>query len=62
MNCSSVAFGAREEDVLADGAVEEERLLQHDAELLAIAREPDGGQIEAIDQDLPTSRGVEARR
>ena len=34
MSCSSVASGRREEDVLADGAVEEEGLLQDDAELL----------------------------
>ena len=35
--CSSVASGPREGDVLADRAVEQERLLQHDAELRAVA-------------------------
>ena len=44
--------GAGEGDVLADGAVEEEGLLQHDAELRAVAAEADGGEVDAVDQNL----------
>ncbi len=51
--------GAGEEDVLADGAVEEEGLLQDDAELLAVAGEADGGEVDAVDEDLAAGRGVE---
>ena len=51
--------GTAEEDVFADGAVEEEGLLQDDAELLAITAEADGGEVDAVDQDLAAGRGVE---
>ncbi len=52
--------GAAEEDVLADGAVEEEGLLKDYAELLAVAAEADGGEVDAVDEDLAASGGVEA--
>ncbi len=51
---------AAEEDVLADGAVEEEGLLEDDAELLAVADEADGGEVDAVDEDLAAGGGVEA--
>src|SRR5579871_213142 len=51
--------GAGEEDVLADGAVEEEGLLQDHAQLLAVAGEADGCEVEAVDQDFAASGGME---
>ena len=49
----------REHDVVADGAVEEERILEDDAELGAIAVEVDGGEVLAIDEDAPVDWIVE---
>jgi hypothetical protein len=52
--------GTGELDVLADGAVEEECLLEDDAELLAVAGELDGGEVVVVDEDGTGLRGVEA--
>ena len=52
--------GATEEDVFADGAVEEERLLQDDSQLLAVAAEADGCEVNAVHEDLAAGGGVEA--
>src|SRR5580704_12171099 len=51
--------GAGEEDVLADGAVEEEGVLEDNAELIAVAGEPDGGEVDAVDQNFARGGGVE---
>src|SRR5690606_17700283 len=51
--------GARARDVLADGAVEEEVVLEDDAELGAVILEPDGGEVLAVDQDAARERAVE---
>jgi hypothetical protein len=53
-------LGAAEEDVLADGAVEEEGLLQDDAQLLTVVAEAEGGQVGVVDEDLATAGGVKA--
>src|SRR5690606_24756675 len=51
--------GACERDVLADGAVEEEVVLEDDAELGAVVLEPDGGEVLAVDEDAARERAVE---
>src|SRR5690606_9888630 len=51
--------GARERDVLADGAVEEEVVLEDDAELGAVVLEPHGGEVLAVDEDAARERAVE---
>ena len=56
---SSVASGREKRDVLADGAVEEERLLQHDAELRAVGVEAHGREVHAVHQDAARRRRVE---
>ena len=52
-------IGAREQDVLADGAVEEKRLLQHYAQLRAEGVQVDRGQIHIINQHPARRRRVE---
>src|SRR5215204_414608 len=49
----------REGDVVGDGAVEEEVVLQHRAELFAIVSEPDGSEVAAVNQHAPRERAVE---
>ena len=56
---SSVALGPGEGDVLADGAVEQERVLQDDAELRPVRLQPDGREVDAVDQNVPCGRLVE---
>src|SRR3989454_9968639 len=46
-------------DVLRDRAVEQEVVLQHDAELPAVVGEPQGGEIATVHQDAPGFRAVE---
>jgi hypothetical protein len=48
-------------DVFADGAVEEERFLEDNAELGAIGAETDGGEICAVDEDAAYGGRVERR-
>ena len=43
--------GPREGDVLANGAVEQEGVLQHHAQLRAVGIQAHGGEIDAIHQD-----------
>ena len=50
---SSVAPGLGVADVLGDRAVEQEVLLQHRRELLAVVAQPDVGEIRAVDEDAP---------
>src|SRR5579859_5151137 len=50
-----------EQNVLADGTVEEERILQYDAEVRAIGIEAHGGKVDAVDQDLAGERNMEGR-
>src|SRR5665213_1318359 len=49
-----------EEDVLADGAVEEKRFLEDDAELSAKAAEADCAEVHSIDTNLSTDGSMEA--
>ncbi len=51
----------RKGDIFANRAVEQERLLQNHSQLCAIRVEPDGAQIDAIDQDSALGRHVESR-
>ena len=51
--------GAREHDVLADGAVEEKRLLKHDAELRAVGVQVDMRKVDIIHQNAAPGRRVE---
>ena len=44
-------FGAREEEVLADRAVEEEVVLEDEAELAAVGGELDRAQVDAVHED-----------
>ena len=53
--------GAREADVVGDGAREEERVLEHDPQLAAIAAEPHVAQVGAVDRHAAGARVVEAR-
>ena len=46
-------------DVVADRAVEEEVVLQHDAELRAVVAQPHRREIAAVDPDPPAERPVE---
>ncbi len=52
--------GVGEHHILANGAVEEEGLLQHDAKLPAIAVEPDRREVDAVDGDQARVRRMEA--
>ena len=40
-------------DVLGDRAVEQERLLQHDADVAAVFFQREGADVDAVDQDRP---------
>ena len=51
---------ARKQDILADGAIEEKGFLQDDAQLLAVAAEADGCEVDVIDEDVTAGGGVEA--
>src|SRR5438876_1462456 len=51
--------GPRECDVLGDRAVEQEVVLQHDAELPAVLGEPDGDEVASVHQDSPRLGAVE---
>ena len=42
-------------DVVADGAVEQEVVLQHDAELRAVVAQPDRREVAAVDEDRARS-------
>ena len=42
-------------DVVADGAVEEEVVLQHDAELRSVVAQPDRRQVPAVDPNASRS-------
>ena len=46
-------------DVLGDRAVEEEVVLQHDPEMLAVVAQLDRGEVVAVDQDAARQRPVE---
>src|SRR6185503_16910269 len=46
-------------EVLGNGAVEQEIVLQHDAELLAIVAQPHAGEIPAVDEDRAAQGAVE---
>ena len=54
-------IGPREGDVLADRAVEQERVLQHHAKLRAVGIEPDRREIDAVDRTVPCVGRVERR-
>ena len=60
MISSGVASGLAVGDVLRDRAVEQERLLQHHADLLAQGLQSTAPARRAVDQDLPLVRVVEA--
>src|SRR5260221_2160736 len=49
-----------ERDVVADGMVEKDILLQHDADLAAQPSDVDHGEIDAVDEDTAALRHVEA--
>ena len=49
-----------EGDVLVNGAVEQQVLLQHDADVAAQPRRIDMAQIRAVEQDLPLARADRA--
>ena len=53
--------GTREADVFADGAVEQEGVLQHHAELRAEGIQAHGGKVGGIDQDASGGGLVEGR-
>ena len=44
-------------DVLGDRAVEQEIVLQHDAEMLAVVAQLDRGQVVAVDEHAPATAG-----
>jgi hypothetical protein len=48
---------AGEGDVLRDGAVEEEVVLEDDAEVAAVVPEADRGEVVAVDEDAPPRAG-----
>ena len=50
--------GPREGDVLADRAVEQERLLQHHAELRAVGVEAHGREVDAVDEHATPGLGA----
>ena len=52
--------GAREADVVGDRAREQERVLQHDAELAAVRAQVELAQVDAVGQDRALERVVEA--
>ncbi len=47
-------------DVLGDRAVEQERLLQHDADVAAVFLDREGADVGAVDRDRPFGDVVEA--
>ena len=47
-NVLFAGVGPRERDVFADGAVEQKGVLQHDAELGAVAIEAHGREVDAV--------------
>ena len=49
-----------EGDVLVDGAVEQEVLLQHDADVAPEPRRIDMGEVRPVEQHLPFARQIEA--
>src|SRR5690606_26810875 len=49
------------EDVLPDGAVEEEVVLKHRAEVAAVVCEANPGEVPAVHKNLPLKRAIEAR-
>ncbi len=51
--------GIGERDVVADGAVEQHVLLQHDADLAPQPGDVDHGEIDAVDQHAPALGHVE---
>ncbi len=53
--------GAREGDVFFDGAVEQERVLQHHAQLRAVAVQAHCREVHAIDEDSSFGGDVESR-
>ena len=53
-----VGIGKR--NILADGAIEKHVLLQHHADLAPQPGDIDHGEIDAVDQDAPALRHVEA--
>ena len=54
--------GASVADVVHHGVAEEERILQHDADLLAQAVERHGAHVHTVDRHLPGRHVVEARQ
>src|SRR5580658_2022655 len=56
---SFAGVGAAEENIVANGSIEEERVLEDNAQLFAKATETDGVQVYAIDQNLAVKSGVE---
>ena len=57
-----VGIGPGERDVVADGVGEEERVLEHDADLLAQRRERDVADVDVVDADRAFVHVVEARQ
>ena len=53
-------LGAREADVVGDRPREQERVLQHDAELPAVGAQLERAQVAPVDQDRAVVRVVEA--
>ncbi len=53
--------GTREHHILADGAIEQEGLLQNHAELRAVAGKFDAAEIDAIDENAAGDRFMECR-
>ena len=54
--CSPGRLGPAVGDVVADGGVEQQHVLRHDADLAAQAVERHGGDVDAVDRD-PARRG-----
>jgi hypothetical protein len=52
--------GSRERDILVNGAVEQDALLQHHADLAAQPSDVDLADVDAVDQDLAALGAVEA--
>src|SRR5256885_4538081 len=55
------SFGASEDDIFANGAVEQKCVLQDHAELRAIAAELDGGKIDSINENATAFGFIECR-
>src|SRR5512142_692491 len=54
-------MGLGECDVLADGAVKQERLLKHDAKLRPVGVEPNRAQVHAVNSDSALAGYIERR-